>query len=489
MDEVSRLWNSETPLGFTIEELRVALKEDPMTDDMIQYFQSGTLPPSPRRQKVVIMREHNCFAYEGILYQMSDYKLNNIPQCKVRLWLPRSLQSTVVKLVHFNSGHAGFARTLALMRDRFIFPQIYTLTKALVISCEHCQKYKRIGTALTNHRQLYDQDINVFQVVHIDFIGQLPSANSKKYVMVIVDRLTGYTVLTPLSSLSADLVCESFERDFIRYFGCPAVLISDNASTFTGHVFQHFLTKHNIKWSPISAYYSASNGVAESKNRVLVHALRGLATKHRAKWPSYLPLIQLYLNSTISCATNCVPQVLVTGLAARLPVDLVRPDPLAHEHVEDNAIDTTLARMHIARNAAREMKRKMDTESKQKQDSMLRSDPLLIRPGMIVYFRLPRLMDQKQNCKLQAKNVGPLLVLHVTHKGAVKLKNLETGRVMKSTINRKYLQCPSMVYCHANTVQNNLIHLSESDRVIVMNANSQSVDLPNNEITKTEGEQ
>ncbi len=470
LKQIDKMWNSTEPLGFTMEDLKTEQQKDVMTRDLVTYFTSGELPLSARRQRVLLLREFQCFVVDDILYHMTEIYNNGIQDILVRIWLPKGLQCAAIKMMHFTSGHSGIYKCFNLLCMRFIFPQMLQLTKALIVSCEHCQMYKRNMAALTSERHLYDEKVGLFQVVHADFLGEFDSSYGYKYILVMIDRLTNYCVLSPLRTLTAEAVARRIENDFFKYFGCFQTLITDNGSPFQSSAFKKFLDSYNIVGKRISVSLSNSNGKAEQMVKQVLYCLRGLTSRHKKSWSLYLSFAQLYLNSTMLSNTSIVPQICLTGVPACLPTDLALVTPLQPELSLHDHLYRNFTKQQEGRKLALSLHEKRAMQNKQKHDANLARLPIDLQVGNIVYYRMKRLPNQKENCKLQYQNMGPMLVVGITEKGSIKLKNLKTGKVLKNYIHKTHLQLPAFYRAHANTPEQNLLDLSHEDRLIILNS-------------------
>jgi hypothetical protein len=126
---------------------------------------------------------------------------------KKRLVIPRSLQQTVIKLVH--EGHQGIVRTKLLLREKVWFVNIDKQVEEFSKGCNPCQaavpgrKYEPLKMSNLPNR--------AWSEVSVDFYGPFPSAS---YLLVIVDYYSRYPVVEILSKLTAKAVIPKLDNVF-----------------------------------------------------------------------------------------------------------------------------------------------------------------------------------------------------------------------------------------------------------------------------------
>jgi hypothetical protein len=87
-----------------------------------------------------------------------------------------------------------------------------------------CAAVKGPGGDRTRPLQLLPPDVP-WEFVCVDILGPLPTtATDNKFLLVICDRFSKFTVAIPLKSTKADVVAEVFVAHWVAYFGVPLVL-------------------------------------------------------------------------------------------------------------------------------------------------------------------------------------------------------------------------------------------------------------------------
>ena len=59
-------------------------------------------------------------------------------------------------------------------------------------------------------------------------------------------------------------------------FGCPKIIVTDNATAFKSKKMIDFYHKYHISLNHSTAYYPQGNGLAESSNKILVRIIKKL---------------------------------------------------------------------------------------------------------------------------------------------------------------------------------------------------------------------
>ncbi len=80
----------------------------------------------------------------------------------------------------------------------------------------------------------------------------------QKYVMALVDNLTGWVEARPLRGLKADKIADFF-FDVMCQFGCMFQLMCDNGTEFKGAT-EELMRKYKVPVVHISPYNSQANG-------------------------------------------------------------------------------------------------------------------------------------------------------------------------------------------------------------------------------------
>src|SRR5690606_405335 len=110
---------------------------------------------------------------DGLLYRRSFSLRHDF----LRFVVPETLYATFLEFEHDNSGHLGYFKTLSRMNSKYYWPSMTRYVLNYVQSCEACQKYKGPDHPAVGHLQPIRPPRNPFDVVGVDFLGQIGRAH------------------------------------------------------------------------------------------------------------------------------------------------------------------------------------------------------------------------------------------------------------------------------------------------------------------------
>ena len=136
--------------------------------------------------------------------------------------------------VHWDVGHQGQQRNLALMQERFWWPMMAKDCCVIVRGCPHCQTFEGEATkAPLCPIRVYAP----LELVHLDYTSiestmELNKPLVVKNVLMITDHFTRYALVVVTKDQTARTVAKVFYKHFIAVFGVPAKLLSDRGANF-----------------------------------------------------------------------------------------------------------------------------------------------------------------------------------------------------------------------------------------------------------------
>ena len=123
------------------------------------------------------------------------------------LWVvPKDEIKRLVFSTHKGSGHIGITKCIALLKEKFYWPDMETDVRVLINTCLPCLERKSAG-----HRILPEPQITTtsypFEKVAVDITGPLrPCATGERYILGIIDYFSEYVMLLPLHNIDAKSV-------------------------------------------------------------------------------------------------------------------------------------------------------------------------------------------------------------------------------------------------------------------------------------------
>ncbi|KAJ4456413.1 putative pol polyprotein [Paratrimastix pyriformis] len=259
---------------------------------------------------------------------------------------PDPLVATLVALAHsgWPEGHFGRDRTAFLLHQSVTWPNSLEDVSRFVAHCPACQLSK--GQPAPAPDLLTVPPALPLATVVLDFIGPLTeSQGGNKYLLVMVDRCTRYTVLAPIPTLDALTVCTAVVDRWIAFHGVPSLFLSDGGPPFNGGVYEEFVRLLGAQLHISLPLAPMGHGLVERANETAVNTLRAVLTAHHStdNWDSVVPQLQLAVNSVPNRCTGFPPFTLLHSFPARLPMHHALHTPLPKPRSADHLEAATLA--------------------------------------------------------------------------------------------------------------------------------------------------
>ena len=178
-----------------------------------------------------------------------------------KIVIPTSLQQKAVDIAH--ESHQGISKTKALLREKVWFSGIDELVKKTLESCLACQA---VGKAAPPEPvRLTNMPEAPWHLVHIDFVGPLPSS---EYLLVVIDRYSRYPEVETVHSTKASNVIPKLDKIFATH-GIPNIIKTDNGPPFSSDDFRKYCTALGISHERVTPYWPQANGEVERFNQPL----------------------------------------------------------------------------------------------------------------------------------------------------------------------------------------------------------------------------
>ena len=212
----------------------------------------------------------------------------------------RQLVEDAHSLGHFGT-RAVHAQLAAL---GWSWPGMATLIRDSCADCSDCQQWnssKRIFHPTRPMTACFPWD-----AVQVDLVSSLDTDTlNMKYLLVITDVFTSFSILRALPSKSADIVAGALWQIFCDV-GPPRLLQSDNGTEFVNETIAALHSLFGNQHRTITAYNPRSAGVVEKHGHIASMTIRKLAGAIRP-WSTVVPLAQLAMNCKIKNSTNASP--------------------------------------------------------------------------------------------------------------------------------------------------------------------------------------
>ena len=154
----------------------------------------------------------------------------------------------------------------------------------------------------------------------LDFIRDIHPASSSqhRWILTATDYFAKWVEAIPIRNAIGTIVIKFIEENIQSRFGCPQLIVTDNAATFSNIKMIEFCQKYQILLHHSTPYYPQGNGLAESSNRKTLE-------DHKRSWDSDLIYVAWANIISPNRSTSKSPFQLVYGKEAIFPTHLAFP--------------------------------------------------------------------------------------------------------------------------------------------------------------------
>jgi hypothetical protein len=240
-------------------------------------------------------------------------------------------------------------------------------------------------------------------------------------ILSLVDVYTGFCLLFPLPDHSAKSVAKHLWYA-CALFGFPRILQSDNGTEFANECVKELAAVAAMDRRFIAAYNPRTDGKVERtfgvKNAIINKLLQGADQF----WPSYLPLVQLYLNRRHSSLTQSTPFALMFNREAYLPSRFPANPAESNPPFNAQSLDDFREFQEMVRNLIHPSLARRIVSEKERMVSKVNRRHRMAKPtdfpiGSIVTILDPKYLNQKVKPKGEPAYVGRYTVRRKDRKG------------------------------------------------------------------------
>ena len=302
----------EIKLPLKPKQLQQLQKNDTYCRDVAKKLHKDT-----ELQKIFIKEE-------GVLYRLWIEDGRTF-KC---ILVPQVLQDFMIILAHDYSGHNGSRRTYNCLKRQYYWPGIRKQV------FRHCKKCKEC--VLQNQGQPekcfghFDSPDLPMEFICMDLVGPIhpPSSRGNKYVLTVIDMLTGFTIAVPIKNKNAQTICEAYWDNIYCVFGGSSRMLTDNGSEFKNKEMHEVCDTLGLKhiFSPV--YTPQSNGRLEGWHRFFKACIAKHIHGGGVEWDELVPLAVSAYNFFPCQSSKESPFILMFGRDPITPVaKLLEPRP------------------------------------------------------------------------------------------------------------------------------------------------------------------
>ena len=92
----------------------------------------------------------------------------------------------------------------------------------------------------------------------MDLVGPIhpPSSRGNKYMLTVIDILTGFTIAAPIKNKNAETICDAYRNHVYCTFGGSSRILTDNGSEFKNQEMKEVCETLGVKHNFLSSVYT-----------------------------------------------------------------------------------------------------------------------------------------------------------------------------------------------------------------------------------------
>ena len=322
----------------------------PVQVDYIEEVETVTIEESENLKEIKLplkdwqmelLQKHDATSREVVKKLRQDKHMNKLFLLRsgivYRLWcedgrtaecvlVPEVLRDSLLMLAHDYSGHNGFRRTYNAMKRQYYWPG---MRKDILRHCKKCHQCalqnQGTGEAGFDH---FGVPALPMEFICMDLVGPISPQTSKgnKYILTVIDMLTGYTIAVPITDKRTETVCKAYRDSVYCTFGGSSRILTDNGTEFKSKEMKQICEELDIKqvFSPV--YTPQANGRLEGWHRFLKACIAKHIRGADVEWDDLIPLAVSAYNFFPCQSSKEAPFVLMFGRDPITPItNLLEP--------------------------------------------------------------------------------------------------------------------------------------------------------------------
>ena len=191
-------------------------------------------------------------------------------------------------------------------------------------TCPICQKIKHAQHLPYGLLQPIPIPTQPFEIVTMDFIGELPRSQGYNSIFILICKLTKYAFFIPCNTnLTGKKAAQLFFNRIVTHVGLPKQIISDRDTRWRNLFWKEVCESMGSKRALTTAYHPQADGQTEILNQTLEVAIRAFISSDRDNWASLLPYLAYAYNTTPHTATKYPPAFLLYSFHPYSPLSLL----------------------------------------------------------------------------------------------------------------------------------------------------------------------
>jgi hypothetical protein len=205
-------------------------------------------------------------------------------------------------------GHSGSQVTYHKLKPLFVWRGMKVDVDNFVKQCVVCQKAKHSQQHPAGLLQPLPIPVGPWQDISMDFIEGLPSSDHCNVIVVVVDRFTKYAhFFATKHPYTAQTIAQLILDNVVKLHGLPKTIVTDRDPVFLSKFWKELFQLYGVKLTMSTAYHPQTDGQTERVNQCLEMYLRCAIHDSPKQWKKWLPLAELWYNSSFHSSLGCSP--------------------------------------------------------------------------------------------------------------------------------------------------------------------------------------
>ena len=343
--------------------------------------------PLKRKQMITLQkRDEEC---RNIMKKLkSDKNMEKIYMndngCLVRFWpeedvtykctvVPKVLRDPLMMLCHNKNGHNGYRRSYMALKRQYYWPNMKKDVTQHCKNCEECMLQNQANTDMPFGH--FAAPEGPMQFICMDLVGPISPVTSRgnRFILTVVDMLTGYTIAVPIPDKSAESICKAYVNNVYSIFGGSTRMLTDNGTEFRNKTMDEVCSKLGIKriYSPV--YTPQSNGKLEGYHRFFKACISKQIRGNEMEWDELVPMASAAYNFFPCQSSKESPFVLMFGRDPITPfASLLEPTPRYWGDRGGHLQMDSLQRLYML--TAENLRKAREQKGKKKEEDTVRKD-------------------------------------------------------------------------------------------------------------------
>ena len=287
-----------------LDDIRAKQSEDAMIAEVVKALESGEDWESSAFKKV----RTQLSVVDGMLQRSVKLPPNDVQNVPV---IPLSLEKSVIRAAHQQTGHASWETTCRFLSSRCYFPSMSSKCQEFVKQCQSCSAANaQRGSQVPPSRP--ETPSRPWSTVYMDTL-ELGSSRSGRFhcVLVMIDPFTKWVEVVPLKRHDAASVAAAFLSVCVRW-GPPGIVRSDNGLEFRNALTHALFEAFGVVVQHGAVRHPQSQGSVERFNKTLLTIIRK-TLDGADDWEDALDLLLFHYRIRPHSATKVSPMRAMYG--------------------------------------------------------------------------------------------------------------------------------------------------------------------------------